>query len=176
MNLFYTLSDKLINYAKKTPYSHIGVYMRRWWIVPYKHECRFSFRKHPFGWLLQKFDIAIRIHEILKSDEANALHCHPWWYITVILKGGYKEVTPIYKKDASYCDYKSTYYGSGSILIRSSKSRHRLEIVDNNIGNVHAIPVTTTLFITFKKQKSWGFYKRHDKFIHYKEHLEEGRP
>ncbi len=51
----------------------IGDYMHRWVI------------ETPFG--------ALRLHHILRSDEARGLHDHPWSFWTFLLTGGYTEVT-----------------------------------------------------------------------------------
>ncbi len=165
----------LINYAKRTPYSHIGTYMQRWWIVPYRHECALKWYRNPFGWLLQQFDIAIRIHEIHKSDNARAVHDHPWYYITVILKGGYVEITSERQADGTYLENRKMYT-AGDILFRKAEYRHRLEMIDYDLHTwlEHGEPeVTTTLFITFKKTNDWGFFPKPNKFIPYKKYLEK---
>lgn len=66
------------------------------------------------------------------------MHDHPWSFISIILKGGYIEHTPKDKK----------LYGAGSILYRPTPSIHKLEVFQ----------VTTTLVITFKRIREWGFY------------------
>ncbi len=167
--------DLIINYAKRTPYVHIGDYMARWWIVPYRHECALKWYQHPVGWLLQQFDVAIRVHEILRSDSAVAWHTHPWFYITCILKSGYIECTPQYNEYGKCIGEKKTIYKTGDILFRTASSRHRLELFDVKQWIEHEHQVCTTLFITFKKTNEWGFYKKDGKFIPHKKYLENGR-
>jgi hypothetical protein len=53
-----------------------GPYMRRWWIIP---RNRF---------------LNIYLHQILRDDDDRALHDHPWWNVSIILRGGYFECTP----------------------------------------------------------------------------------
>ena len=84
------LADRLIARAMRTPYIHLEGYMNRWWLIPYN-----------------RFGIAVRIHEILRSDADRDLHDHPWWYVTIILRGGYWERTEDYgwpiERDLRHC-------------------------------------------------------------------------
>jgi hypothetical protein len=65
----------LIRLAEKNPYSNIGEYMSRYWLVPYSWRLPF----------------AIRIQHIKKPDSEKALHDHPWNFRTFVLKGYYIE-------------------------------------------------------------------------------------
>ena len=80
---------------------------------------------------------SIKLHRILISDD-DCMHDHPWSFISFILKGGYVEHTPFGKK----------LYGFGSILWRPAPTIHKLEIFQP----------ATTLVITFKRVREWGFY------------------
>lgn len=80
---------------------------------------------------------AVKLHRILISDE-DCMHDHPWSFISIVLSGGYIEHTP---KGARL-------YGAGSILYRKAPAIHRLQIYQP----------ATTLVITFKKFRRWGFY------------------
>lgn len=77
-------------------------------------------------------------HKIVQNDPRH-LHDHPWWYLTVILKGGYYEITPKGEK----------WHGPGSVLFRKAKSLHRLVLKDNQPCH--------TLFFRFKRLRDWGF-------------------
>lgn len=156
------LISYLINKAKKTPYFHLDGYMNRYWLVPYtindSANCGWvKWYKKPFSWLLQKMDIAIRVHEILTSDDDRALHCHPWPFISIILKGFYYEVM-----FNEYGDERTYLRKQGSILFRKATDKHRLILPST-------IPVVT-LFITFKKQKSWGFYPNPNMYINHRDY------
>jgi len=175
--VFDKIANWLIARAKKTPYFHLPSYMNRWWLVPYRAQANDSqyktgtynavWYREPFKWLLQRFDIAIRVHEILTSDDRDrGFHDHPWPYITIILKGGYIEVTPIYV-DGIYTGERRKYYAPGSILFRRAQSWHSLElpyatspldgdVMPNGRGGWQEEPCTT-LFITFKYVQKWGF-------------------
>jgi len=96
-------------------------YLRRWWLIP---------RNRYFN---------IYLHEINKSDDDRALHDHPWWNLSIILKGCYDEVTP-----------KGTFVRkAGQFILRSGKALHRLVSPEGGHG--------VTLFITGPNYRSWGF-------------------
>lgn len=95
-------------------------YLRRWWLIP---------RNKWFN---------IYLHEINNSDDDRALHDHPWYNLSVVLQGGYVEVTP-----TGRCLRRA-----GQLIFRKGTALHRLEI-----GSTPAI----TLFITGPKYRSWGF-------------------
>lgn len=101
---------------------------------------------------------AVKLHRILISDD-DCLHDHPWSFISIILWGGYVEHSApkinfngitenaVVKIGGKNYTIKKLY-GAGSILWRPSPWPHKLEIFQP----------TTTLVITFKKTRTWGFY------------------
>lgn len=145
----------LINRAKRTPYFHLAGYMERYWLVPYSAVITCpegqtdgtgpvsGFR--PIARLLQAFDIAVRVHHILRSDLGRDPHDHPWPYLTVILKGGYNEL----RYDADGKLHSAKWHGPGSILWRPAKSLHKLVVREGETA--------WTLFITGRKEQTWGF-------------------
>lgn len=156
----------LINRAKRTPYFHLPGYMNRWWLVPYAQVIKRKVvcpgfgqpdetatdgtgpvdrRERPIAWRLQQRGIAIRIHEILRSDLGRDPHDHPWPYTTVILKGGYHE----HRFDDQGYLVSVKWHGPGSILRRPANSWHKLILPEGT--------TTTTLFITGRKCQTWGF-------------------
>lgn len=146
--MFKLLVDWLIRQAKKRPYTHIeGVsgadYMRRWWLIPYN-----------------RFGISCRVHEILQSDDDRAYHDHPWWYITIVLRGGYWEVRPKYDRSGIYQGPQRTWIGPGAIRFRPAKSWHRLEL-----GGTTAY----TLFICGRKSQEWGGLPNPATKLHWRE-------
>lgn len=169
--MFTRISDFLIHLSIHTPYFHIKGYMRRYWLVPYTKSgserdigCGFvSWSKRPITRLIQYFGIAIRIHHILRSDDDRAFHDHPWPYLTIILRGGYIEHTPIFNKSGLYCGVKSTIRRPGSILFRSAKSWHRLEVIPG--------ADCWTLFCTGKYVQTWGFLTSPEFKTNYRKYL-----
>lgn len=126
-----SLADRIIARAMKTPYRHLPGYMERYWLLPYN-----------------RLGVAVRVHHILRSDDDRYLHDHPWPYITILLRGGYTEVQPIFR-DRMFKGLTHTWRPEGSVLFRRATSWHRLVVPEGK--------TTWTLFITGPKVQSWGF-------------------
>lgn len=94
---------------------------------------------------------SFKLHHIMQSDDA-CIHDHPWFFISLILKGGYWE----------HGDWGSNYtprrewglfkkwYGPGSLLFRKAKWRHRLELPPGK--------TCWTFVITGRPFREWGFW------------------
>ena len=134
------LIEWIIRRAQRTPFWHLPGYMNRWWMFGAFRDS--NHQPVPKRWWQRVIDCAGRVHQIMRSDNDRALHDHPWSYLTVILKGGYWEIT----------DDGRRWYGPGSVLWRPYGSRHRLELPEGCD--------CWSLFVTFKKRGSWGFYTR----------------
>lgn len=164
------LADLLIAHAMKSPYVHLKGYMDRYWVVPYLRQGSVGaegcgpvcWYKRPFTRVLQSLGIAARVHNILRSDDDRAYHDHPWPYLTIILRGGYWEVTPRYQGDKVVGDHR-VWYGPGSFLFRKASSWHRLEVTRGQTA--------WTLFITGRYQQGWGFMEEPGNKIPYKDYL-----
>lgn len=97
-------------------------YLLRWHLIP--HNRWFN----------------IYLHNIRHSDDDRALHDHPWWNVSIILKGSYREQTP----------YGTLFRPRWSVIFRRATARHRLIIKGNRDA--------WTLFITGPKIREWGFW------------------
>lgn len=96
-------------------------YLRRWWIIP------------------RNALLNVYLHNIRHSDDDRALHDHPYANVSIVLRGGYIEVTP-----------KGRFLRSfGSIVFRRPSARHRLEVIEDFD--------TWTIFITGPRVREWGF-------------------
>jgi hypothetical protein len=96
-----------------------SVYLRRYRLV----SCR---------WL------RIYLHHIRRDDEDRALHDHPWGFFSIILAGGYYEVT------AS----GTRWYEPGRILWRPAIWTHRLMVPQP----------AWTLVVAGPRVRDWGFH------------------
>lgn len=103
-----------------------------------------------------RFPFNVFVHRFLKGDPDH-LHDHPWPYFTMVLRGGYWEVTP----------QGRFWRGAGHFRFCSSTSLHRIELEPG---------VTAwTLFMPGIKQREWGFvmdlsdpantWVSHDKYL-----------
>lgn len=145
--MFDRIANWLIARAKRTPYFHLLGYMNRWWLIPYN-----------------RFFPAVRVHEILRSDLGRDFHDHPWAYASVILKGGYWEVKPVYGPSNIYLGETRKWYGPGSVIFRKAQSWHRLELPEGQVA--------TTLFITGRYVQRWGFLIFRGYKVDYRDYLQ----
>lgn len=97
----------------------------------------------------KKFPFNVTLHKIVKSDDP-IYHDHPWPFMTVVLKGGYWEHTPIFNSKNQFIGDVRTWRGPGSIIMRKATEFHWLEMhPDKNSA--------TTLFFMGPQQRDWGF-------------------
>jgi hypothetical protein len=115
-------------------------YLKRWWVIP---------RNRFFN---------IYLHQILRSDDDRALHDHPWWNVSIILKGGYWEHMPEGYYQISKIAYgdREKWRGRGAIVFRRARTAHRLEL-SSDARWEKRIPCWS-LFITGPRIREWGFH------------------
>jgi len=83
----------------------------------------------------------VYLHKFCRSDYDLALHCHPWDFVSIILKGGYDEQT-----DVGILQHKP-----GSILLRPAEWRHRVIIRDLK-------KPSWNLILKGPRRRHWGFW------------------
>lgn len=92
-------------------------------------------------WVLD-FDLfSIRLHHFLVSDD-RVLHDHPWWFLSLLIKGTYREYTP---------EGISNWRKPGSLIFRKPLHRHSVELA--------AHTTCWTLCITGSRKREWGFWR-----------------
>lgn len=94
-------------------------YLRRWYLLP---RNRF---------------INVYLHEILRDDDDRALHDHPWWNLSIILRGRYAEMR------------HSGLLRPWRVVFRLPTTAHRLIVVDGPVWS---------LFVTGPIVREWGFH------------------
>lgn len=102
-------------------------YMQRWWVIP---------RNRIFN---------IYLHRFLHSDDDRALHDHPWFNVSILLKGKYVENT-IAAGGVKYAQE----FRTGACKFRSPWAAHQIEIVPGT--------ECWSLFITGPVMRNWGFH------------------
>lgn len=90
---------------------------------------------------------SIRVHKFTPNHRDADPHSHPWWFLTIVLKGSYID------------EHSTSFLGEvlevndvlrrGSIRFRRANHVHRV-----NIGASGC----TTVIITGKHRGNWGFY------------------
>ncbi len=125
--------------------------------------------------------LAVRIHRFHRADPS-CLHDHPWTFWSFILVGGYYEESPLHSAERAYGaiqlhrmrdrwaakgrrkkaiselreeglltgPHVRTFYPPGSWLVRPAEWQHRV------VPPPGVEPLT--LVVTFKKERSWGFW------------------
>lgn len=101
-------------------------YLSRWFLIP---------RNRVFNLYLHRFDA---------DDEDRALHDHPWFNVSVLLEGSYRE-----HSIRAGGVHASVERSAGAIKFRSPWAAHRIELTTRP---------TWTLFITGPVLRTWGFH------------------
>lgn len=110
------------------PYNHLPGYLHRWTLLKFK-------------------SLHFRIHHILSEDKTPFLHNHPFFYISIILSGGYCELI---QKEQHLVLKKHRRF---SFLFRKASDYHRIVSVQPN---------TKTLFLTWKSKSDWNLKSHPD--------------
>lgn len=102
-------------------------YMRRWWVIPRNDMSN------------------LYLHFMQADDDDRALHDHPWENKSIILHGGYTEITP-----------EGTFERNpGDVIARPAEAAHRLIMRRDDAGKI--IPCIS-LFQTGPTIREWGFH------------------
>jgi hypothetical protein len=110
---------------------HDRPYLRRWHLIP---------RNRWFN---------IYLHHFLRSDDDRALHDHPWWNASILLRGRYREHVRL-----SGGGTIQRVRRLGCVYLRRAEQAHRVELLPDGQGG--EMPVWT-LFLTGPKIREWGF-------------------
>lgn len=94
--------------------------------------------------MLDFWFFSIRLHKFNQSDDQRALHDHPWPFLTVIVAGGYWDVT---KDEDGYVQMER---------LRAGSIRYR------PLGHIHTVKLgdkpSWSIVLTGRYQHRWGFY------------------
>jgi hypothetical protein len=102
--------------------------MIRWFIIP----------RNPW--------FNVYLHKFCRDDDDRAMHDHPWWFISIMLRGGYIE---------HRSGLPTAIRKAPSIAFRRATAQHRIELFRDDDGK--AAPCWT-LVITGRKKRTWGFW------------------
>lgn len=119
--------DALIARAQRNPYDHLAGYMERYWLFQAP-----AWPKLP-RWVPRL--PSVRLHRILRSDADRHMHTHPWWNVSLVLRGTYWEVMPAPvgaegSHIGGYAALDEPFFINqrkpGHIVLRSRHARHKL--------------------------------------------------
>ena len=167
-----TNRDWLRRLVSGRPHQVIGgaedPYLRRWYLIP----------RNPL--------INVYLHQFLRSDDDRALHDHPWWFVSLILRGAYTEVTERGSIWRAAAEPRRQYWGCRVLAFRRAEWRHRVQL--SMLSPQREAPAWT-LIITGRRTRSWGFwcpnwvrsqYTRHgwvregERFVHWRDFGDAG--
>jgi hypothetical protein len=100
-----------------------------------------------FGSRLSGTGRAVFLHRFHRSDYDDALHDHPWPFVSVVLSGGYYEHAV--GQDGII---RRRWFGPGRVLSRPAEWRHRIELSPGTEGRVFS------LVFRGVKTRSWFFH------------------
>ncbi len=136
-----------------------------WWFGGFENLLRAVFKTReihkPEGLYLRRFYLSPRVrwlpfqiflHHILLDDDRH-LHDHPWDFVSVILRGGYREDYVCRGTSLPTCtehckERLMRNAMAGSILVNRAEHTHRVEIIK---------PVWS-LVIARRPRRKWGFW------------------
>lgn len=139
------VTNWLIRRAHRTPYFHLtgddgGVYMERYWLFNPPNSDGSGRR---WGeWVL-----SARLHCIMRGDQGEYLHDHPWNARTFILQGWYQE-RRLEHNDSRHVIRIWTRVAGDTVRLKFGEYHHIDAVSPDGVW---------TLFITWRKRGTWGF-------------------
>lgn len=100
----------------------------------------------------------VYLHRFVGSDD-ECLHCHPWPFISIILRGGYFEhVGHGWREEwgsgrYGWAEVKRRWHGPLSMLFRRAEHAHRIELAGDGRP-------TWSLVLIGPRRRSWVFFTR----------------
>lgn len=150
------IASWLIERSKRTPYYPITsrdgteLYMDRWWVFnPYGKGPNNEVMPARCSWLP-----SVRVHHILRADDDDHMHDHPWNARTIVLQGWYAEQRPDAERLSLWPLHKPDW--------RKAFNRNRGYTGRVLFGQYHRISAVPpegvyTLWFTWRYQGTWGF-------------------
>lgn len=91
-------------------------------------------------WVIETRWGSVRLHRWLASDDQRHFHDHPWWFVCLILAGGYTDVSPSGEQNMHV----------GSVAFRPALHRHTVRVKP---GGCWSLVVTGP-----EVRPKWGFW------------------
>lgn len=104
-------------------------YLLRWYLIPRT------------GW------INVYLHKFMRDDDDRALHDHPWWFVSLVIRGWYYERVH---------DRGIVSRFAGSIAFRRATHRHQV-MLPREAGTDRPVPCWT-IVVTGPRSRTWGFW------------------
>lgn len=118
-------------------------------------------------WAVDFGPFAVRLHHWYRSDDKRAPHTHPWWFVTLVLRGAYDDWSYPPHPDAEIAFVERA---SGAVLeIPDLENRivdhlHAGSVRFRPADHVHSVAVRPggcwTLMVSGRPSRKWGFWTR----------------
>jgi hypothetical protein len=152
-----------------------GPYLCRWFLSPWRRlqtRLRAKADAAPTrtnrtiariaGWLPNLY-----LHHFLRDDDDRALHDHPSWAVSFMLRGSYVEHTI-----AAGGIHRREVISAGRVRFLPTRHTHRIELADRRAGDGS----TWTLFLFGPTVRDWGFHCPQRGWVPWKEFTAAGKP
>jgi hypothetical protein len=127
----------MVGRSSRSPRIYLSPNMSKFivWKQPLgRKECPYNYR-----WIIDFKLFSIRLHKWVASDDLRCLHDHPSWFITIVLRGSYIDIT----------ENGEELLESGVIRFRPALHKHAVKVVDKPCW---------TLLLFGRPKRIWGFY------------------
>lgn len=119
----------------------------------------------PYKWWPKKWS-RIYLHVMGRPDDDRELHDHPWGFRTIVLWGGYDEVSHVMRREYDYVPddkdpFKSWLEPAGAMLsdrLGWLSTRYRPAEHAHLITKLHTKRVVTLVFRDAQRSRNWGFW------------------
>lgn len=141
-----------------------GAYLLRWYLTPWR-RWRDRYKGSRVLWQRAAVWVSFRLpnlylHCFLRDDDDRALHDHPSWAVSAILRRGYIEHTI-----AVGGVHHRTEYAPGSVRFLPTRHTHRIELHKRMVAVpgepgffVEKSDACWTLFLFGPTLREWGFH------------------
>lgn len=110
------------------------------------------------------------MHVFHRSDN-DELHDHPWDFLTLILKGGYKERVFSTRPHATML----LKHKPGALLYRPAERAHQVILYSDAPKGPGEYREAVTLVLMFKRRREWGFFTKNGKYVHWLDYFNLNR-
>ena len=119
---------------------------------------KIGFPEKPYlvRWVVDLHGFSIRLHHWFSSDDTRHPHDHTWWFVVLVLKGGYTDATPIWK-DGILAGWNLDRLRAGSIRFRRPEHQHCVVIPQGQTN--------WSLLITGPNIRRFGFWLKETKWV-----------
>lgn len=106
-----------------------------------------------FRWIAETPWASLRVHHWVGPDDDRAFHDHPWWFLTLVVRGGYVDRSP---GEAMFSPHRTEHLRAPALRFRPALHRHT--VVPDEGG-------AWTVLLTGPVARPWGFWAGGVKFV-----------